>query len=148
MNIEKRRVLFGQALRFIVSGGIATLIDLAVLNLLLYAFPLVETLFGFEKYLVFKFCSFLVAASYSYFANKYFTFRARDDASHSQIWKFILITAIGFCVNVIIPSKLYGVFTHIHGLPEFIAANAASITGTALSLCINFIGYKFFVFNK
>lgn len=142
------RVFFSQAGRFILTGGAATLIDLAVLNILLGSMLPPSATVGFDRYLVAKTISFICAATCSYLMNKHFTFRSETQIGFSEVSRFSTIAILGFCVNVIIPTLLFGLFSEYGALPVFWRVNAASIIGTAVSLLVNFFGYKLFVFRK
>jgi len=63
-----------QFIRFVFVGGINTVLDLAVLNLLVYVFAVTNP-FIFS---VCKGISFIVAVTNSYFMNKYFTFAKKE----------------------------------------------------------------------
>ena len=138
----------GQLARFVVSGTGATLVDLAILNILLVAFPGTTAILGIGNYFFFKTISFTCAATFSYFANKHFTFRATERSTAKEVFRFTAVTLVGFCINVILPTTLFGAFGSIGFLLPFLRANAASIVGTMASLVVNFFGYKFFVFGK
>ena len=145
---EEGKALKGQLARFVIVGIGATLIDLLVLNVLIRLFPLQGTVSGREAYLVWKTVSFSTASVYSYFANKYFTFRARESATGREVSKFALVTLVSFSVNVLVPAGLFVAFTRAAFLSPILRANAASLVGTGISLVVNFFGYKLFVFKK
>lgn len=142
------RVFLSQAARFVFVGGAATLIDLVVLNVLLGAILPPSGVVGFDRYLVAKTISFICAATCSYFMNKHFTFRSETQIGISEVSRFSAIAVLGFCVNVLIPTMLFGLFSEYSALPVFWRVNAASIIGTGVSLLVNFFGYKLFVFRK
>lgn len=146
---EKERSGFrGQVVRFVASGIVATLIDLIVLNLLIRLFPDAREVLGLPAYLAWKTVSFSTASVYSYFANKYFTFRASQASTPGEVSKFALVALAGFCINVLVPAGLFNFFSRVGFLSPVLRANAASVMGTAVSLVVNFLGYKLFVFMK
>ena len=67
---EKRSIAFYQLSKFFLVGGMNVLVDLGILNLLIFASGIAAGLW----YSVFKGISFLVAATNSYFWNKHWTF--------------------------------------------------------------------------
>jgi putative flippase GtrA len=137
-----------QLLRFLASGVVATAIDLTVLNLFLHFLPNVKTVFGLDSYFAWKTLSFATAATYSYFASKYFTFRTPEEPKAREVSKFALVSLVSFFVNVLVPVGVFTILSGKAGLSHVLLANVASLTGTALSLVINFFGYKYIVFKK
>ncbi len=145
---KPHKVFVTQVGRFILAGGIATAIDLLVLNILVATVQLDSGAFGFDRYLVFKTASFICAATTSYFINKYFTFRASNRSTLTEVSRFAIVTMLGFCANVIVPTLLFSLFSQQYLFSDFWRANISSISGTAVSLIVNFFGYKLFVFRK
>ncbi len=139
-----QRTVFWQIGRFAVSGVAATLVDLAVLNALMWAAPGAVRQ---ETYVLFKSASFAVAATFSYFANKHFTFRKGGRPRASEAGRFALVATIGFAVNVLLPIAFFGILSGGGLLAPALRANVASLMGTAVSLVVNFVGYKRFVFK-
>ncbi len=142
-----RRTVIGQLGRFVVSGVGATAVDLAALNVLMLAFPPEQHAFGPDTYVVLKSCSFVAAATFAYFANKYFTFRVRQSARVREVGRFGLVAAVGFAVNVLLPTVFFGMLSNAALFDPLVRANVASMMGTCVSLVVNFVGYKRFVFK-
>jgi putative flippase GtrA len=133
-----------QFIRFAFVGGINTLIDLGVLNILIALFGNVTS----GRYLVFKTISFLCAVVNSFFMNKLFTFKEKDMVTKKETYRFAVVTVIGFLINVGIP---FGLFTLLHGrvpISDSVLANVCALIGVVISTLFNFVGYKFFVFKK
>jgi putative flippase GtrA len=133
-----------QFLRFAFVGGINTLIDLGVLNILMVIFGNVTS----GRYIVFKTISFLCAVVNSFFMNKYFTFKEKDKATAKETYRFAIVTVIGFLINVGIPSGLFTLLNGNVALKESLLANICALIGVIISMLFNFVGYKFFVFKK
>ena len=129
-----------QIAKFILIGGFNTLIDLGVLNILIFATGITSGL-GFS---LFKGTSFLVAVSNSYFWNKRWTFRSKKDV----FFQFFTVSAVGFVLNVGTASFVVNVITPQFELSEQLWANIGAITGTLVVMTWNFLGYKFVVFKK
>ena len=129
-----------QIAKFILIGGFNTLIDLGVLNILIFATGITSGL-GFS---LFKGTSFLVAVSNSYFWNKRWTFRSKKDV----FLQFFTVSAVGFVLNVGTASFVVNVITPQFELSEQLWANIGAITGTLVVMTWNFLGYKFVVFKK
>ena len=136
--------IFLQVAKFAAVGGLNTLLDLGVLNVLI----LISGVAAGYWYPVFKGISFVVANINSYFWNKHWTFGVSDSANIKEFSQFIAVSLVGFAINVGAASLL----VNFIGSPESISperwANIGALSATIFSLVWNFIGYKFFVFKK
>jgi len=133
-----------QAARFILVGGLNTFIDLGVLNILIFVGGTAVGIW----FSVFKGIAFIVAVLNSYVLNKYWTFEAKTEEKGKEFLSFLLVSIVGFVINVGVASFL----VNIIGAPETVSqnmwANIAAITATFTGMLWNFIGYKLFVFKK
>ena len=129
--------------RFSLVGIFNTLLDLGILNLLIYLFNVVDP-FAFS---ICKGISFFLAAMNSYYMNKYFTF-AKKQKSKKEFYLFILVSIISLFINMFISS----LFFYLLGLyPQIISihmiATISAIIGAMFSTIINYISYSYFVFK-
>ncbi|MDP3014962.1 MAG: GtrA family protein [bacterium] len=133
-----------QIAKFAAVGGLNTLLDLGVLNVLI----LISGIAAGYWYPVFKGISFVIANINSYFWNKHWTFGVSDSANIKEFSQFLTVSIIGFGINISAASLM----VNIIGAPENISlerwANIGALSATMISLIWNFIGYKFFVFKK
>ncbi len=137
------KVKIYQLFRFGIVGVFNTVLDLAILNLLVY-------LFTVKSPIIFAVCkglSFSIALINSYFMNKYFTF-IKKEKSKNEFYLFILISIISLFINMFISS----IFFYILNLyPQIISvhviATASAIVGVMFSMIINYVGYSYFVFK-
>ncbi len=150
-QILKKYPAIGQFIRFGLIGGMNTLIDLGVLNTLMFASGLKTGIY----YTIFKTISFTFAATSSYFFNKYWAFKDKDKKEEAKKFsQFFLISIIGAIINVgtatlvvrYLKPALGG--TLIIPLSDQLWGNVGALCGTAIGLIWNFIGYKFIVFKK
>ena len=139
-----RRSHIVQVLRFGVVGIINTVVDLSVLNILIF---LTHTGQTGTMFAVFKTVAFVCAVLNSYLLNRSWTFRRVADKHHVvEGAQFLFISLLGAVVNV--GSSSY-VATYMHprwGIHTKAWPSFAALVGTAFSLGFNFIGYKFWVF--
>jgi putative flippase GtrA len=151
--IAQRFAAIWQIAKFVVVGGLNTLVDLGILTLLSAIATPPQTpwfgIFGFSVlfYSLYKAASFILANINSYYWNKYWTFNANtSDRPTTEFTSFFAVSIIGFLINISVASGIFH-FVHLNitvNQMGLLAAAVGSITGLAW----NFLGYKFFVFKK
>jgi putative flippase GtrA len=142
--LSRRIPVLLQFAKFAAIGALNTLLDLGVLNILIFASGIA---LGYW-YSLFKAISFIIANINSYFWNKYWTFGSGGRASVKEFSQFLMVSVVGFGINIGTASLVVNVI----GAPENFSperwANIGAVSATIISLIWNFIGYKFFVFKK
>lgn len=134
-----------QLSKFTLVGGLNFLIDLGVLNLLISATGISQGLYAN----VYKAVAFLVAVTSSFLWNKFWTFRALSvEHAGRQFVEFFVITAVGFFINVGAFALLNDVVGPQNGIDPQTWASISAGGAAIFGLLWNFLGYKFFVFNK
>jgi putative flippase GtrA len=133
-----------QVVRFGVVGALNTLVDLAVLNLLIFATGRGKS--G-AMYAFYKAIAFFCAVLNSYLINRSWTFRrVATKSSMLEGSQFLFISLVGAMVNV---GSSWYVATYTHpnwGVSPKLWPSVAALVGGVSSLGFNFIGYKFWVF--
>ena len=142
--LAKRFAVLLQAARFLLVGGLNTFIDLGILNLLIF--------FGGTAvgiwFSVFKGIAFVGAVLNSYFWNRQWTFNTKTKMQGKEFLKFLLISLVGFTINVGIASFLVNALGAPGTLSENMWANVSAVVAAFAGMLWNFIGYKFIVFKK
>ncbi len=144
--------IFSQIIKFSLIGVLNTTVDLLILNIMATIF----TITAGTGFAIIKSCSFIGAVVCSYFANKYWTF---DDKSKrdrvKKFSQFLLVSLIGMLINVSVATIVVTSFKlpinnilQLAVLTDRVWINLGALTGTAVGLIWNFVGYKFFVFRK
>jgi putative flippase GtrA len=128
--------------KFFLVGVLNTALDFAVLNVCVYLFG---TGVHGELFILFKSISFLAAVINSYFLNKFWVFKHNKAADAKEITLFLVISCVGFLINVSVSAALFTVFRH--DFTSTIAVNAGALIGTIVVFAWNFVGYRFFVFT-
>jgi putative flippase GtrA len=130
--------------RFGVVGLVNTVVDLAVLNTLIFLTHMGRNGIWFT---FFKAVSFLVAVLNSYFINHSWTFGGNAaKRSMSQAGQFLVVSLFGAVINVSSASYVATFVSPIHGAERYWPSIAA-LGGTAAGLIFNFLGYKHIVFS-
>ena len=142
---EKTKQFISQFSKFVVIGFVNTGIDFGILNLLMWLFKI----YSGKWLILFNVTSFTVAVVNSYFWNKLWVFKDKEESETGKKFsQFMLITLIGMVIN---SSIVFGVATYISpffGLSQKVWTNLAKVAATGFSLIWNFTGYKFIVFKK
>lgn len=157
--IAKKIVILRQAAKFILVGGLNTLVDWGILAFLIFAFrnylsidsrDIIFSVFSLTIifYSLFKAISFILATTNSYIWNKFWTFRRKTTEKLSkEFLQFVVISIIGFLINVGIASFVFKFIFPFGGLNIDQWGILSAAIATAVSMIWNFLGYKFIVFN-
>jgi len=157
--IAKKITILRQASKFILVGGLNTLVDWGALSFLIFIFrkslnintgTVIFTVFSVTiiYYTLFKALSFILATVNSYIWNKLWTFqRKTDEAAGKEFSQFMIVTVLGFLINVGIASIIFKFIAPVGGLNNDQWAIIAAAIATMISMIWNFIGYKFIVFD-
>jgi putative flippase GtrA len=132
-----------QLAKFVLVGGLNFLIDMGVLNFLIFSTGVSTgiTQSGFKS------LSFLVAVINSYVWNRYWTFKKEIRESISQeLFQFFIISIIGFSINIGIDYIFVNIISPFKEMPLKTWAQISALLATLVSLFWNFLGYKFIVF--
>jgi putative flippase GtrA len=167
--ISKKIAVIYQIAKFVLVGGFNTLVDWGILTLAIFVFrssffiepntplftvPFIGVLVPgvalvIAYYSLYKTISFVLAVTSSYLWNKFWTFKREATEKPSQeLLQFLIVTLLGFLINVGIASGIFKLFKPIAGLNYDQWAILAAVMATALSMSWNFLGYKFIVFEQ
>jgi len=153
MKFLLSKQIIRQFLKFALIGVLNTLVDLLLLNLLVFFTNWTD---GFE-YAAQKGFSALCAVIFSYFLNKNWAFNDKDgDNKLKKFSAFFMISLTGMLINVLVAACVVSFFKspvnsllNSHEcLNDTIWVNIGALTGTAVSMLFNFAGYKLHVFRK
>lgn len=143
--IGKKVLAIYQMAKFVLAGALNTMVDLGVLNFLMWRF---EIYVG-GLYPILVGISFLVASVNSYFWNKHWTFRQRKETfAPREYLKFLIILIGGLLLHVIIASFVVNVIGPQFGISVKLWANIGKFIAVLIAFVWNFLGAKFIVFKK
>ena len=122
------KIVVFQAVKHLIVGGLATLLDLAIFIALFWLNPLVS-----------KSISFLIATVVKYWGNKHWVFQKPEkDGMLKEVLQFSLTTIVGLAIDV---ASFY-CFSFYFWQPVSV------IFAAIIAAAWNFLGYKFLVFKK
>jgi len=143
--IGKKYFFILQSAKFLLIGTLGTLIDLGVLNILIWISGISSGLL----FPVFKTISFVIANCSKYFGHKFWVFEKKEMiGAKKEFGKFFLVSLGGLIINVTIASLIVNLIKPQFGLSETIWANIGGIVAALVTVIWNFLGYKFLVFKK
>lgn len=144
-TVKNRIPWLVQIVKFSLVGVVNTLVDLAVLNLLVYLTKITEG----PWIAVFNLISFTAAVINSYLMNKYWTFqKKRTDQVTLEASKFVIVSIIGAGIS---SGILYFWTTYLEPILGFSAeiwVNVGKILAIIVVMVWNFLGYKFWAFKN
>jgi putative flippase GtrA len=126
----------GEALRYLLVGGTNTLLDFLL-------FALFANVLGLYAPLA-NVCSTAIVVVISFFLNHRFVFRSE----HSRWRTAIQFVAITLFNGWVVQAGIIALIVHFAtpastGWPEWLINLGAKVVGTAFSMVLNFLGYRF-----
>jgi putative flippase GtrA len=136
--------VFYQFAKFILVGSLNFLIDMGILNFLIF-YTGIST--GLPQS-AFKGFSFIVAVLNSYLWNKFWTFRrSKSHDIRKEFIQFLIVSIIGFLLNLGVDYVFVNMIHPFGALPAKSWAQFSAMIAAIIALFWNFIGYKFIVFE-
>jgi putative flippase GtrA len=133
-----------KVVRFGVVGVLNTLIDFAVLNLLLVLFGVTT---GWPLVLC-NAVAFLAASLNSYWLNKKWTFAQKGRATLRQYLVFLALAGSGLLINSLVLYLLVTGLTRPSWLSPILWINVAKAAASGASLVWNYLAYRYVVFGE
>jgi putative flippase GtrA len=141
--LAKKLSVFRQIGRFAIVGVLNTVLDFAVLNVLISASGIAEGVVATS----FAGISFTVAVINSYYWNKYWTFELKGKVER-EFLQFFVVSLVGFGLNIGAFHTVVNIIGPAGNATPEAWANLGKLAGTFAGLIWNFIGYKFIVFKR
>lgn len=134
-----KRAFQTEGIRFIIVGVANTVIGTAAM---LFAYNIL----GFG-YWISSILNYVVGSIFSYFANKYFTFKS-EEKSPKELLRFVLNIVVCYVISYSVAKPIIGMLLGQLNLTTSVFEQISMLTGTGIFIVINFCGQKFFVFKK
>ncbi len=133
-----------QFAKFVLVGGLNFLIDMGILNFLVFYTGIYEGL----AQTGFKGLSFVVAVINSYLWNKFWTFKRESiETIGKEFFQFLAVSVIGLAINLGVDYVLVNMIPAFGGIPVKTWAQLSAMFSAIIALVWNFLGYKFIVFE-
>ena len=133
-----------QFAKFILVGSLNFLIDMGVLNFLIFYTGISVGL----TQSAFKGISFIAAVINSYVWNKFWTFsHSKTNRVGKEFLQFLVISTVGFFINLGVDYYLVNIIHPFWGMQAKTWAQFSAMIAAIIALVWNFIGYKFIVFE-
>ncbi len=141
----QRSQLIGQATRFLLVGGFATLVDVGLFNLLHYGLSGVQVLGVVLAVgpLTAKVLSTVVAGLVAFVGNRQWSFAGAHGSVRQQAMLFVAVNAAA----LLLALAPLAFARYALGLTGFVALNlAGNVVGLAMATAFRFWGYRRWVF--
>lgn len=132
---------FKQMLRFAVAGGLNTLVDLLILNSLLWLFPTKNS----STLLAYNALAYSIGAINSFLLNKYWTFGQKRRTTRAELARFALVTLCGIAWSSLI-LWLASRVLHPFLFNTTLWANASKLLAIGGTALISYLGMRLWVF--
>ena len=125
--------------RFIVVGIMNTIIGVAAMFIAYNVFHL--------GYWISSACDYIIGSIFSYFANKYFTFKS-EKKSGKEVIRFAINIVVWYFLAYGVAQPLMDMLLGNMELSISIFEQLSMILGMCIFIVLNYFGQKFFVFRK
>jgi len=139
MKVKKADIW--QFLRFCIVGTSNAVIDFLVLNVLLWAFPTADT----WRVLSYNSLAVLLAATNSFFWNKYWTFQQRRPITFQELYRFMVVASGTMLMNDTLMWLLGRAFPGSMS-SSLVGTNALKLGAILGTMSISFFGMRLWVF--
>ena len=127
--------------RFCMVGSLNAIIDFVILDFLLWLYPTTSA----DRILLFNSLAVLLAATNSFFCNKYWTFRNRKPITLAEVGRFAVVAIATTALNDTLILLLASLFPAIMN-SSLIGANLLKLGSIAGTTSVSFFGMRLFVF--
>ena len=134
-----KKILAMEQTRFIIVGVLNTLIGLLAMLIAYNIFHM--------GYWLSSAMDYIVASIFSYFANKYYTFKS-DKKSKSEVVRFVINIVVCYFLSYGIARPIMDGVLGAFDLSVSLMDQISMLFGNGIFVVFNYFGQKFFVFKK
>jgi putative flippase GtrA len=131
----------GEIVRFGAVGVLNTVLDLLVLNCLLWLFPTTDPF----TVVLFNSIAYALGAVNSFLLNKYWTFGLSKQVTWREVSRFIITTALGIVCNDVL-LWLANILLHPLIMHSSLWVNASKLVSIAGTVIVSYVGMRLWVF--
>lgn len=139
MKVLIKKILEYEQIRFIMVGVLNTLIGMTAMFVSYNIFHL--------GYWVSSAMDYIIGSIFSYFANKYFTFKS-EKKSAEEVIRFTINIVVCYFISYGIAKPVMNMVLGNMNLSISVFEQLSMILGTCIFIVLNYFGQKFFVFRK
>lgn len=139
MKNTVKKLLALEQTRFIIVGVLNTLIGLVAMLVAYNVFHM--------GYWVSSAMDYIIASIFSYFANKYYTFKA-EKKSKSEVVRFVINIVVCYFLAYGIARPIMDMVLGGIALSQSLMDQISMLFGNGIFIVLNYFGQKFFVFRK
>lgn len=133
-----RKIFSLEQSRFIVVGVMNTIIGVAAMFIAYNVFHL--------GYWISSACDYIIGSIFSYFANKYFTFKS-EKKSGKEVIRFAVNIVVCYFLAYGVAQPLMDILLGNMELSLALFEQLSMILGMCIFIVLNYFGQKFFVFR-
>lgn len=134
-----KRVFLSEQGRFLLVGVMNTLIGMSAMFIAYNVFHL--------GYWLSSAMDYIIGSIFSYFANKYFTFRS-DRKSAAEAVRFAFHILLCYLVSYSVAKPLVSAALQRLHFPVSVLEQISMVFGMCIFVVLNYFGQKFFVFHR
>ena len=134
-----KKLLNLEQTRFIIVGVMNTLIGMAAMFIAYNVFHM--------GYWLSSAMDYIIGSIFSYFANKYFTFKS-EKKSGAEVVRFVINIVVCYFIAYGIARPVLEVLLKNVELSVSLFEQASMIFGLGIFIVLNYFGQKYFVFRK
>lgn len=134
-----KKLLNLEQTRFIIVGVMNTLIGMAAMFIAYNVFHM--------GYWLSSAMDYVIGSIFSYFANKYFTFKS-EKKSGAEVVRFVINIVVCYFIAYGIARPVLEVLLKNVELSVSLFEQASMIFGLGIFIVLNYFGQKYFVFRK
>lgn len=135
--------LFSQLLRFSMVGGLNTLVDLGILNGLLWIYPTTSI----PRLLSYNVLAYSMGAVNSFLLNKYWTFGQKQQTTRGELVRFTVTTLCGIAWSSLILWLASLIFLPLP-VNRTVWANASKVIAIGGTALISYLAMRLWVFVR